>query len=35
MMAGLEEHDGRLVIPASGTVVVDDVVRSLHDRDQR
>jgi AbrB family looped-hinge helix DNA binding protein len=33
--AGLEERDGRLVIPASGTVLTDDDVRSLRDADQR
>ena len=32
---GLEERDGRLVIPASGTVLTDDDVRSLRDADQR
>jgi AbrB family looped-hinge helix DNA binding protein len=31
----LEEHDGRLVIPASGASIDDDVVRSLRDADQR
>jgi AbrB family looped-hinge helix DNA binding protein len=33
--AGLEERDGRLVIPASGTVITDDDVRSLRHADQR
>ena len=33
--AGLEERDGRLVIPASGTVLTDDDIRSLRDADQR
>ena len=28
-------EEGRLVIPASGTVVDDDMVRSLRDADQR
>lgn len=32
---GLEEHDGRLVIPASGQAIDDDMVRSLRDADQR
>jgi hypothetical protein len=31
----LDERDGRLVIPASGTVIDDDMVRSLRDGDQR
>lgn len=31
----LEERDGRLVIPASGLPLDDDVVRSLRDADQR
>lgn len=31
----LEECDGRLVIPASGTVIDDETVRSLRDADQR
>lgn len=31
----LEEQDGWLVIPASGTVVDDDLVRALRDGDQR
>lgn len=30
----IEEH-GRLVIPASGAVVDDDIVRELRDADQR
>jgi AbrB family looped-hinge helix DNA binding protein len=33
--AGLEERAGRLVIPASGAVVDDELVRSLRDADQR
>lgn len=33
--AGLEEREGRLVIPASGVVVDDELVRSLRDGDQR
>lgn len=32
---GLEERGGRLVIPSSGTIVDDDLVRSLRDVDQR
>lgn len=32
---GLEEVDGRLVIPASGRVITDEMVRSLRDADQR
>jgi AbrB family looped-hinge helix DNA binding protein len=31
----LEERDGRLVIPASGASIDDEVVRSLRDADQR
>jgi AbrB family looped-hinge helix DNA binding protein len=31
----LEEQDGWLVIPASGTVVDDELVRALRDGDQR
>jgi AbrB family looped-hinge helix DNA binding protein len=31
----LEERDGRLVIPASGAAIDDDLVRSLRDADQR
>jgi hypothetical protein len=31
----LEERGGRLVIPSSGTIVDDDLVRSLRDVDQR
>ena len=31
----LEERGGRLVIPASGSVIDDDTVRSLRDADQR
>ncbi|MQA76238.1 MAG: AbrB/MazE/SpoVT family DNA-binding domain-containing protein [Solirubrobacterales bacterium] len=31
----LEERDGRLVIPRSGTPIDDDAVRSLRDADQR
>ena len=33
--AGLEEREGRLVIPAAGAVVDDEMVRSLRDGDQR
>lgn len=33
--AGLEERGGRLVIPASGAVIDDALVRSLRDGDQR
>lgn len=32
---GLEVVDGRLVIPASGEVITDEMVRSLRDADQR
>lgn len=32
---GLEEREGRLVIPASGAVIDDDTVSSLRDGDQR
>jgi AbrB family looped-hinge helix DNA binding protein len=32
---GLEERDGRLVIPAAGAVITDDDVRALRDADQR
>lgn len=32
---GLEERDGLLVVPPSGTSIDDDVVRSLRDGDQR
>jgi AbrB family looped-hinge helix DNA binding protein len=32
---GLEERGGLLVIPSSGTIVDDDLVRSLRDVDQR
>lgn len=32
---GLEERGGRLVIPASGTKIDDDDVRSLRDADQK
>lgn len=32
---GLEEHDGRMVIPASGHTIDDDIVRSLREADQR
>jgi AbrB family looped-hinge helix DNA binding protein len=32
---GLEERGERLVIPSSGTIVDDDLVRSLRDVDQR
>ena len=31
----LEERDGRLVIPASGASVDDELVRSLRDADRR
>jgi hypothetical protein len=31
----LEEHGGRLVIPASGMTIDDDLVRSLRDAGQR
>lgn len=31
----LDECDGLLVIPASGTVIDDDVIRALRDADQR
>lgn len=31
----LEERDGRLVIPASGTPIDDDLVRALRDAGQR
>ncbi|MGH2802276.1 MAG: AbrB/MazE/SpoVT family DNA-binding domain-containing protein [Thermoleophilaceae bacterium] len=31
----LEERDGRLVIPASGTTIDDDIVRALRDGAQR
>ena len=31
----LEERDGRLVVPAAGATISDDVVRSLRDADQR
>lgn len=31
----LEEHDGRLVIPASGAGVDDELVRALRDAGQR
>jgi AbrB family looped-hinge helix DNA binding protein len=30
----LDEHGGRLVIPASGTAIDDETVRSLRDGDQ-
>ena len=32
---GLDERAGRLVIPSSGAVIDDDVVRALRDGDQR
>jgi AbrB family looped-hinge helix DNA binding protein len=32
---GLEEVDGRTVIPASGATITDDDVRSLRDADRR
>jgi len=32
---GLEERDDRLVIPSSGAVIGDDLVRALRDGDQR
>ncbi len=31
----LQERDGRLVIPASGTEITDDLVRTLRDAGQR
>jgi bifunctional DNA-binding transcriptional regulator/antitoxin component of YhaV-PrlF toxin-antitoxin module len=31
----LEERDGRLVIPASGSTIDDETVRALRDGDQR
>jgi AbrB family looped-hinge helix DNA binding protein len=31
----LEERDGRLIIPRSGTEITDDLVRDLRDADQR
>jgi hypothetical protein len=31
----LEDRDGRLVIPASGAAIDDDLVQSLRDADQR
>jgi len=33
--ASLDERDGRLVIPASGTSIDDDIVRSLRDAGQK
>ena len=33
--AGLDERDGRLVIPAAGVQIDDDLVRRLRDADQR
>lgn len=33
--AGVEERDGRLVIPASGSPIDDELVRTLRDADQR
>lgn len=33
--SGVEERDGRLVIPAGGAEVDDDLVRTLRDADQR
>ncbi|MCC7078803.1 MAG: division/cell wall cluster transcriptional repressor MraZ [Acidimicrobiia bacterium] len=32
---GLEEQDGRTVIPATGRTIDDDMVRSLREADQR
>ncbi len=32
---GLQERDGRLVIPASGATIDDDLVRALRDAGQR
>lgn len=32
---GVEERAGRLVIPAAGTAIDDDLVRTLRDADQR
>lgn len=31
----LEERNGRLVVPASGAVIDDDMIRALRDADQR
>jgi hypothetical protein len=31
----LEETDGRLVIPASGVAIGDELVEALHDADRR
>ena len=31
----LEERDGRLVVPSSGAVIDDDLIRALRDADQR
>ncbi len=31
----VEERDGRLVVPASGTVIDDDLVQALRDADRR
>lgn len=31
----LQERDGRLLVPRSGTAIDDDLVRSLRDADQR
>lgn len=33
--SGLEEHAGRLVIPASGVPIDDEVVRALRDADRK
>ncbi|MGH8929492.1 MAG: AbrB/MazE/SpoVT family DNA-binding domain-containing protein [Egibacteraceae bacterium] len=32
---GLAERDGRLVVPATGATIDDEVVRALRDADQR
>jgi AbrB family looped-hinge helix DNA binding protein len=31
----LEEIDGRLIVPASGTAIDDEMIRALRDADQR
>jgi AbrB family looped-hinge helix DNA binding protein len=33
--SGIEERNGRAVIPAAGTVITDEDVRSLRDADQQ
>ncbi len=33
--SGLEERDGRLVIPSAGTRIDDELVRELRDADQQ